>query len=141
MQDKRQSKGAIVSIDAFLALLLLALVFTIGFVATKTLAERYALAEQESTTEMTLIAFADKLVKEEATRSDNERVFQHEVESSKAKNLDLNKWKNNTGLKELSVEAMREGKRVASMGSRNASNCIKRLALVDGKIGAVRVCG
>lgn len=138
--SSRFNKGIIVSIDAFLALLLLSLVFTVGFVAMKTLAERYALSKQASAHEMTLMAFADRLVKEEITRADNERVFQHEIDVNKAKTLGLNEWKNKTGLSELSVQIEKTGG-IAWKTSGNSTDCVKRVVVVEGEIGVLRVCG
>lgn len=136
-----QFKGAVISIDAFFALLLVLLVFSIGLIAVGTLAKRYSLAGDSSARELTLIISADRFVKEELARSDSERIFQHEIDLNKIKKFDLNEWKNKTGSTNLSVKVKRSEKIIASAGNPgNFSDCIKRLVLVDGEAGILEVC-
>ncbi len=134
-------RGAIIAMDAFFALVLVALIFSIGFYAVGTLAKRYSLSREQAEKDMSLLILGDRLAKEELAVSDGERIFQHEIDLKKIGKIDLNEWKNKTGLKELRIRATQQEKIIIGVGNSSGfSDCVRRLVLIEGEVGLLEVC-
>ena len=135
--ENSSRKGQVAFFDALAALLIVVLIFSVGFTITGISAERLQKARSSAVQEMKLVSLADRLVKSELAFEDSERTFANKLDLNKFGGLDLNEWKEKAGFSSLRVSVSSKSFQ-KSRGS--GTYCVNRLVLVEGEVCVLQVC-
>ncbi len=130
----------IFSTDTLFAVITVLVILFVGFSTLSVLIERTFDSYQRNEKESKLLRISDYLVKQKIAQSDSERLYQHKVEITSIRSLDLDGLIERTGVESISISLISRGRTLVKRGE--GTECIRRVIWVSeiDEVGYLETC-